>query len=111
VWPVPIPDYDKPIPFPPDLAVEVASPSQSAAEMAAKVQTYLIGGTALVWVFRPEREAVEVWRPRDLRTRYQDMRAGITLHADSGDTLDGEDVVPGFSCPVAPLFAIRRGAS
>jgi Uma2 family endonuclease len=106
-----ITDSDKPIPFPPDLAVEVASPSQSAADLAAKVQRYLIGGTALVWVFRPEREAVEVWRPRDLRPRYQDMRAGTILQAAGDDTLDGEDVVHGFSCPVAPLFAMRHGGS
>ncbi|MGH2344061.1 MAG: Uma2 family endonuclease [Chloroflexota bacterium] len=103
-----IADYDKPIPFPPDLAVEVISPSQSAADLAAKVQRYLIGGTALVWVFRPERGAVDVWRPRDLRPRYQDMRAETTLHAGSEDTLDGGDVVPGFSCLLAPLFSMRR---
>jgi hypothetical protein len=30
---------------------------------------------------------------------------------DTGDVLDGEDVVPGFSCPLAPLVVMRRGRS
>jgi hypothetical protein len=77
--------------------------------MAAKVQPYLRGGTALVWVFWPERGDVDVWRPGDLRPRHQDMRPSTTRHMDTGDVLDGEDVVPGFSCPLAPLFAMRRG--
>src|SRR5579871_2396797 len=33
-------DRDKPIPFAPELAVEVASPSQDAGDMAAKAQHY-----------------------------------------------------------------------
>jgi Uma2 family endonuclease len=103
-----IADLDKPIPFPPDLAVEVASPSQGTDEMTAKVQRYLAGGTALVWVFWPERGAVDVWRPNDLRPQYRAMRARRTLLVQAGDSLDGEDVVPGFSCPPAPLFAMRR---
>jgi Uma2 family endonuclease len=101
-------DLDKPIPFPPDLAVEVASPSQGTDEMAAKVQRYLAGGTALVWVFWPERGTVNVWRPKDLRPNYRAMRAGSTLLVQADEYLDGEEVVPGFSCPIAPLFAMRR---
>ncbi|HKC73903.1 MAG TPA: Uma2 family endonuclease [Chloroflexota bacterium] len=104
-------DLSKPIPFPPDLAAEVTSPSQDADAMAAKVRQYLQGGTALVWVFWPERGEVDVWRLGDLRPRHQDMRPSTTLHVDTGDVLDGEDVVPGFSCPLAPLFVMRRGRS
>jgi Uma2 family endonuclease len=104
-----IADLSKPIPFPPALAAEVASPAQSADAMAAKAQQYLGAGTALVWVFWPEQGAVDVWRPGDLRPRYQDMRPSASLRADAGDALDGEDVVPGFSCPLAPLFVMRRG--
>lgn len=106
-----ITDLSKPIPFPPDLAAEVASPSQGSDAMAAKAEQYLRGGTALVWVLWPERGDVDVWRPDDLRPRYQDMRPSATLRADAGDTLDGEDVLPGFSYPLAPLFIIRRGNS
>ena len=106
-----IADLSGPIPFPPDLAVEVASPLQSAADMAAKARQYLGGGTALVWVFWPERGEVDVWRPGDRRLRRQDMRPSVTLRADTGDALDGVDVLPGFSYPLAPLFVVRRGHS
>lgn len=104
-----IADLSKPIPYPPDLAAEVASPSQSAEDMAAKARQYLRGGTSLVWVLWPERGEVDVWRPADLRPRYQDMRPSTVLHAAAGDTLDGEGIVRGFSCSLAPLFAMRRG--
>lgn len=77
--------------------------------MAAKARLYLRGGAALVWVFWPERAQVDVWRPGDVRPRHQDMRPSMTLHEDAGDLLDGESVVPGFSCPLAPLFVIRQG--
>lgn len=92
---VPLIDRTKVIPFPPDLAVEVASPTQSRGDMAAKARIYLGGGTQLVWVVWPKRQEVDVWRPGDLLP-------SDTLGA--GNSLDGEDVVPGFAHPVADLF-------
>jgi Uma2 family endonuclease len=89
-------DRTKPIPFAPDLAVEVASPSQSPKDMAAKVRRYLAGGTRLVWVVWPEEQQIDVWHPGD-------GQPSRTLH--SGDVLEGEDVVPGFTYPIARLFA------
>lgn len=80
----------------PDLAVEVASPSQWQPEMAAKVARYLAAGVRLVWVIWPRWEQVDTWRPGDLAP-------SATLIV--GDTLDGEAVLPGFSYPVARLFA------
>jgi len=90
-------DRTKPIPFAPDLAVEVASPSQKQGDMDAKARIYLRGGTRLVWVVWPARAQVDVWRPDNL-----DYPA-TTL--DMGDALDGEDVVAGFAYPVADIFA------
>ena len=90
-------DRTKPIPFAPDLAVEVASPSQKQSDMDAKARTYLRGGTRLVWVVWPAREQVDVWRPDKLD------HPAVTLGMD--DALDGEDVVPGFAYPVADIFA------
>ena len=92
-----ITDHDKPLPFAPALAIEVASPSQDAGDMAAKARTYLQGGAALVWVVWPRSEHIDVWHPGSLAA------PATTLH--SGDLLDGEDVVPGFSYPVADVFA------
>ncbi|MBA3416853.1 MAG: Uma2 family endonuclease [Chloroflexia bacterium] len=77
----------------PDLAIEVLSPSNRAQEMLDKVLLYLEAGTRLVWIFDPNREAVTVHTPD---------RVARTLLV--GDTLDGGDVLPGFSLPVAELF-------
>lgn len=89
-------DEDKPIPFPPDLAVEIASPSQTATEMAAKAHVYLRAGTRLVWVVWPQSAHIDVWHADVLTGPV----AGLTL----SDTLTGEDVVAGFSYPVTDLF-------
>jgi len=92
-----IADRSKPIPFAPDLAVEVASPSQDAAAMAAKARLYLRGGTRLVWVVWPQAQHIDVWHADQLD------RPAATLNA--GDALDGEDVLPGFTYAVAEVFA------
>jgi Uma2 family endonuclease len=89
-------DEDKAVPFAPDLAVEVASPSQYKPGMAKKAQRYLAAGTRLVWIVWPKRRQIDVWR-------LGDTKPSRTL--DVGDTLDGGDVLPGFTCPVAELFA------
>jgi len=62
-WREPSVDPDKAYPFAPDLAVEVASPTQYRPAMKAKAERYLAGGTALVWVVWPKRRQVDVWRP------------------------------------------------
>ncbi|GAC1399432.1 MAG: Uma2 family endonuclease [Chloroflexota bacterium] len=90
-------DDEKPIPFAPDLAVEVASPSQDADDLAAKARIYLRGGTRLVWVVWPQAQHIDVWHTERLD------RPAATLNA--GNTLDGEDVLPGFTCAVAAVFA------
>ena len=78
----------------PDLAVEVASENQYAPGMAAKAKTYLTFGTRLVWVVWPRYKRVDVWRSGD--------ETPTPLGVE--DTLDGEDVVPGFTYPIARLF-------
>ncbi len=78
----------------PDLAVEVLSPTDTAAEIAEKVSLYLEAGTRLVWVVDPRRRTVAVHTPD---------RVARTLVV--GDTLDGGDVLPGFVLPLAELFA------
>ena len=86
-------DKTKGFPIPPDLAVEVVSPSDVQSRIAEKALAYLNAGTRLVWVLEPVSQTVTVYRSeRDIETLTRD------------DTLTGEDVVPGFSCPVAHLF-------
>lgn len=81
-------------PFAPDLAVEIASPRQYRPAMKSKAERYLRGGTALVWIVWPQRRQVDVWHRGDI--------VPLTLGED--ETLDAEDVVPGFTYPVANLF-------
>jgi Uma2 family endonuclease len=90
------PDDAKPIPFAPDLAVEVVSPDQSADGMAAKARKYLRAGTRLVWVVWPQAKHIDVWR-------HEVFTAPVST-LNVGDALDGEDVIPGFGYSVAELF-------
>ncbi len=78
---------------PPDLAIEVLSPSNAAASMHAKVADYLAAGTRQVWLVDPARETVTV---------YRSLLSPAVYRGD--DVLDGEDVVPGFRVRVADLF-------
>jgi Uma2 family endonuclease len=79
----------------PDLAVEVISEHDLAKEIHRKVQQCLNAGVRLVWVVYPEDRQVVVYRPGE---------AAVTLGV--GDTLDGGDVLSGFSVTLAALFAI-----
>jgi Uma2 family endonuclease len=78
----------------PNLAIGVISPNDRYTEVEEKVDTWLAHGTRLVVVVDPRRRAVTVRRP-DGRTR----------HLTVADTLDGQDVVPGWTLPVRELFA------
>ncbi|PYP00207.1 MAG: Uma2 family endonuclease [Gemmatimonadetes bacterium] len=79
--------------FAPDLVVEVISPGDRAGEVLAKVADWLSAGTRLVWVLDPARRVARV---------YRDDGTEQILTAD--ESLDGGDVVPGFSCPVGEIF-------
>jgi len=93
-------DRTQPMPFAPDLAVEVVSAAQGRDDLAAKARTYLRGGTRLVWVVWPRSAHIDVWRAGGPDTL---LAPAATLHL--GDALDGEDVVPGFMYPVTDVFA------
>ena len=79
--------------IPPDLAVEIVSPSDAFRRVFEKAFAYLEAGTQLVWVIEPGSKTVIVCRSEtDIKTLTRE------------DTLTGEDVVEGFSCQVAQLF-------
>ena len=86
-------DRRKASPVPPDLAVEVVSPSDALDRLEEKAFAYLEAGTRMVWVLKPISRPVTVYR----------SRTDIKL-LTCNDTLTGEDVVEGFSCEVAQLF-------
>jgi Uma2 family endonuclease len=80
-------------PIAPDLAVEVISPGDLAREISEKIEEYFGVGVQLIWVIDPEVRVVDVYRPNGPNSRLHDA-----------DVLDGEVVLPGFSCPVRNLF-------
>ena len=81
----------------PDLAVEVKSPSNSYPEMQRKAEMWLSFGSRQVWVADPEHTTL---------TRYTPGAAPVVLGPD--DTIDGGDLLPGFTAPVWSLFRWQR---
>jgi Uma2 family endonuclease len=77
----------------PDLAVEVLSPSNTDAEMTRKLGDYFAAGVRLVWYVDPPTRSVTVYTGPDASRNLSDT-----------DTLDGGEVLPGFSSPVAAIF-------
>lgn len=78
----------------PDLLAEILSPDDRPAEVLAKVADWLAAETKIVWVVDPERQEARVYR--------QD---GSLTVLRSDDSLDGEDVLPGFTCPLAAVLS------
>ena len=90
-----LPDPE-PLGFPdlaPDLVVEVLSPGDRPGEILAKVADWLSAGTRLVWVVDPLRRVARVYR--------QD---GSETIVTAEGALEGEDVLPGFECPLATIL-------
>jgi len=88
----PLPDTNWRVP--PDLAVEIVSPSDRAYDVQEKVQAYLQSGVALVWTVWPEASEVVAHTPGGDARTYR-----------LGDLLEFPDVLPGFSCRVDDFFA------
>jgi Uma2 family endonuclease len=91
------PGEREPVGFPtlaPDLAVEVLSPADRRGDVLEKVGEYLDVGTRLVWVIDPENRSA---------VAYQSLTHVRVI--GENDALDGEDVVPGFSCRLGDLLA------
>jgi Uma2 family endonuclease len=78
---------------PPDLAVEVMSPSDRAGEVLAKVQDWLAAGCRAVWVVDPTSQTVSAYRGSH-------ETALLTV----ADALTDDDILPGFRLPVAEIF-------
>jgi Uma2 family endonuclease len=81
-------------PTAPDIAIEVVLPNNTSEEMMEKANLYLQNGSRLVWVIYLQTKVVTVYHQNNI----------VNLLRES-DTLEGEDVLPGFQLPVAKLFA------
>lgn len=86
-------DYNSPHRGPPDLAVEVLSPRDRPGRVTEKIVSYLQHGVRQVWLIDPRQRTIKVFEPgRDPRTLHED------------DTLDGGNVLPGFSMRVGSVL-------
>jgi len=78
---------------PPDLVVEVASKSNTPANLDDKMAVYFQYGVKQVWIIYPNRRKVMVYRSEsDIQVLLRD------------DVLSGSDILPGFEVRVRSLF-------
>ncbi len=82
------------IPRPPDLAVEVQSPSDTEPEVLDKVRKYQQAGVSLIWVIQPEKKIASIFHQNDYSPQI----------LQAADTLEGEEIVPGFKLVLGALF-------
>ena len=79
----------------PDLVVEIASPGDTNAEVNDKCRMWISYGVPMVWEIHPQWHSVSLHRPGQ----------PIVIFGED-DTLDGGDVLPGFSIPVRDIFDV-----
>ena len=84
----------------PDLVVEVISPSERQSDVDAKVAMWLDAGVRLVWVVDPASRTVVAHYEHGTATTY-----------GAADTLNGEPVLPDFTCPVADILGEQHRAT
>ena len=77
----------------PDLVIKVISPNDTQREVSDKASMWLSYGVRFVWVIQPETGSVDIYRPDNEPTT-----------SGEDDTLDGLDVLPGFTCSVQEIF-------
>jgi Uma2 family endonuclease len=78
----------------PDLVIEVLSESNTAAEMDRKRAEYFAAGVRLIWEVDAPPRIVRVFTP-----------SGAVESLNASQTLDGGDVLPGFTLVLSELFA------
>ncbi len=81
------------VPGAPDIAVEVISASNTAAEMERKVGEYLAAGSQRVWTVYPTSRSVAVHRADGTPVTYS-----------GDDVITDEELLPGFSLPLSEIF-------
>jgi Uma2 family endonuclease len=80
-------------PLIPDLAIEVLSESNTRRELERKRRDYFAGGVRVVWQIDSDDQTAEVYTTPDAFTPIP-----------AGGTLDGGDVLPGFTLSLVKLF-------
>ena len=77
----------------PDLAIEVVSPNDTVYGLEEKLEDYRRVEVPLIWVVNPESRTAMVYR-----------RDGSVSFLRETAELEGEDIVPGFRCPLREIL-------
>ncbi len=87
----------------PDLAIEIYSPNDRPGDLRDKLEDYQAAGWNLVWVIYPptatpkkKAATVEIYRLQQSLNPVQVL--------GKSEILSGEDIIPGFTMPIADLF-------
>ncbi|MDY3556884.1 Uma2 family endonuclease [Gemmata sp. JC717] len=78
---------------PPELVIEVRSPTDRWTELMTKMLEYLAAGVGVVVILDPKTRSASVYRDEDRQDIFE-----------STDELKLPDVLPGFAVPVARFF-------
>lgn len=84
---------EKFLPFAPDFAIELRSPSDPLTALQAKMKEYQENGTRLGWLIDRKNRQVEIYR--------QGEEKEVKINPA---TLSGEDVLPGFSLSMESIW-------
>jgi Uma2 family endonuclease len=78
---------------PPDLAVEIQSPSQSPADVEKKIRQYFAAGTHTVWLIHPRRRYARLYGP-----------SGAVTDVDKDGFLEAPEILPGVRIALQSIF-------
>lgn len=78
----------------PDLAVEIISPGNAPGEIERKLAIYLQSGVRAIWIVYPGERQVVVHAPAHPPAVFGET-----------DQIDGGEVLPGLTLPLAEIFA------
>ena len=80
-------------PLCPEFVVELLSASDSPEDLADKVQEYIANGCRLAWLLDPKKGVARLFR----------ADGSVSAPISFGETLSGEDVLPGFEFQLSLL--------
>jgi Uma2 family endonuclease len=81
------------LPIPPDLAVEVVSPGDTADDVNEKIEEYVQKGFRCVWIVYLTTRTVHVFRADGSSSIFHER-----------DEITGESLLPSFRTPVSAFF-------
>ena len=91
-------EQETPVPFAPDFAAEILSPTDSLTEMQAKMEEYKANGVRLGWLIDRKNRKVYIYRPNVADPEI----------LDEPGTVSGDPELPGFTLDMSLIFPRRR---